>query len=538
MNISTKAIRCLFVLIGLSCAVVFNASAQNVNSLSLSSAGDTARWDTVLVGEKPTGNNVTVMAGDTVSLDDSATCARLSIQKGAILNSLSNAANGDAYILQTGTGTAPTPDTLDNEGVFGSASGTNDGIALAIPASSSALKLMGGGTTAIGLIRPAQYNAALVFDAAQDLSLNYNGIAFSALPLVDSNSTTNKIIFNVDTGKTLTIINPHGQFQGDPGVYGGNYTYNIYGTLDLTATKDTQQVVPDYANSISAASVTTVNISGKWNLGLGFNPAKSGAPTSGTIIFNILAGGVVDATKTSVLSTGTSYFTTNGSGVFIRRVDNTGETFPVGATGSSTFSPITLTNSGTAINFSVSVKNRFDNPVPNSNNVVNKQWTITADSSGVSDIVVSPGWITGDQAAGFSTARSISVIRYNGSDWAASNATLSGLGTAANPYAATAGGFSTFGIFAVENSPVNTDGLTQLSVYPNPVSSDFTVIFPTLHSGGTLGIASISGQKMYSTPLSSGSASWNGNISNWASGVYILTLQQGGKRASVKLIKL
>jgi hypothetical protein len=65
MNISTKAIRCLFVLIGLSCAVVFNASAQNVNSLSLSSAGDTARWDTVLVGEKPTGNNVTVMAGDT-----------------------------------------------------------------------------------------------------------------------------------------------------------------------------------------------------------------------------------------------------------------------------------------------------------------------------------------------------------------------------------------------------------------------------------------------------------------------------------------
>jgi len=538
MNISAKAIRCLFVLLVLSGIAIFNASAQNVNAIGLSSAGDTARWDTVLVGEKPTTNSVTVMAGDTVSLDDSATCAKLTIQKGAIFNSLSNASTSDAYILQAGIATAPTPDTLDNEGIFGSASGTNDGIALAIPATCSAFKLMGSGTTAIGLIRPTNYNATLTMDVAQNASLNYNGIAFSALPLVDSSATSNKIVFNVDTGKILTLINPHGQFQGDPGVYGGNYTYNIYGTLDLTATKDTQQVVPDYANSISTASVSTVNISGKLNLGLGFNSAKSATPTGGTILFNIMNGGLVDATKTSVLSTGTSYFTTNGTGVFMRRVDNAGETFPVGAPGSTTFSPITLTNKGTTMNFSVSVKNQFDYPVPNSNTVVNKQWTVTPDSTGASDVAVSPEWLPGDQAAGFNPAKSISLLRYNGADWAVSNASVSGLGTAANPYVATAGSFSAFGVFTVEDSPVNTEGVTQISVYPNPISSGFTVIFPTLSSNGTLGIVSMNGQKMFTTSISSGAASWSGNISNWASGVYVLTLQQGGKRSSVKIIKL
>lgn len=536
MNFFTKAIACLFVAVCFCCCLSNKASAQNIGSVSLSSSGDTARWDTVLVGEKPTSNNVTVMAGDTVALDDSASCAELHIQKHAILNSLNNAADGDTYILQPGIGI--NKDTVDNEGIFGSVSGANDGITLAIPGNVGLARLMGGGTTAIGAIRPATYNPGLYFDLAQNASLNNSGIAFSALPLVDSNSTTNKITFNVDTGKTLSLINPQGQWQGDPGVLGGNYTYNIYGTLDLTATRDTQMMVPDYASSISAASATTVNVIGRLNLGSGLNSAKSGTAGGGTIAFTIFDGGTVDASRTTVLNTGTSYFTTNGTGVLIRRVDNLGETFPVGAQGSSTYSPIVLTNSGTPMNFSVSVKNQFDYSVPNSNKIVNKQWSIMADSAGAANLTVAPQWLSADQAAGFDPAKSISIIRYNGSDWVASNAGLSGLGTQANPYAATASGFSAFGQFAVENSPVNTEGVSKMTVYPNPVSGNFTVLFPAVANSGTLSIANISGAKMLSTPVAGGQASWGSNISGWASGVYIITLQQGGKRTSVKLIKL
>ena len=129
MNIFTKALLGLFVVVFTCCGLPRRASAQNVGSVSLSSAGDTAQWDTVLVGESPVSSNVTIMAGDTVSLDSSVTCAGLLIQKGAVLNSLVNAANGDTYWLQPGLrqGLAfnITRDTIDNEGVFGSATGAN-----------------------------------------------------------------------------------------------------------------------------------------------------------------------------------------------------------------------------------------------------------------------------------------------------------------------------------------------------------------------------------------------------------------------------
>src|SRR6202007_2499268 len=102
MNIFTKALFGLFVVVFNCCGLPRRASAQNVGSVSLSRAGDTAQRDTVRVGDSPVSSNVTIMAGDTVSLDSSVTCAGLLIQKGAVLNSLVNAANGDTYWLPPG----------------------------------------------------------------------------------------------------------------------------------------------------------------------------------------------------------------------------------------------------------------------------------------------------------------------------------------------------------------------------------------------------------------------------------------------------
>jgi hypothetical protein len=501
-----------------------------------------AQWAPVALGVTPGNTNVTIMAGDTISLDILGHSSKLTIQKGATLNSITNASSGNLNSLQAGGATAPNPDTLQNDGVFGSATGTNDGIVLAIPTTCSNLVITGAGITAIGAIRPASYNSALTVELAQNVSLNNKGVAFSAAPVADSNAVADNIIFTIDTGKTATIANAGGKLQGiSADGIGGNYTYNINGTLDLSATTDTSAITPFYA---SAASIVTTNISGKLKLGSGFDGAgnssgAAGAATgSGKVAFNILAGGLVDATNTTYLTMGTNFFVTNGTGFFKRRVDNLGETFPVGAAGSGTYNPVTLNNKGTVTNFSVSVQNAAgNNLLPNPAKTVNKQWTITPDTTG-SNITVEPAWLTGDQSPNFNPAQSVSVLNYNGNAWVETGAKISGQGTDVNPYIAAAPGYTTFGIFVVANSKINTEGAGALKVYPNPATNVINAVFPAIDNSGSISITTSNGERMFSTGVSTGSNYWNADISSWAAGVYIITLNNGGKQSSLKFIKL
>jgi len=519
----------LFTLV--NCAVCFTAMGQN-NMLSLASSVPAA-WTPVDIGVKPGNNTVTITAGDTVSLDGTATAAKLTIQKGAILNSITNAADGNSYSLQAGSGTAGSLDTLENDGIFGSASGGNDGIALAPPSTCTNIRLLGTGVTAIGAIQPSAPNSKLLFILSQNATLNNAATAFSALP--DSSAVTDTITFNIDTNKTLKLINPTAQLQtSEQG--GGSYTYNINGTLDATATTDTLNFTPTFSN----ASVTTVNVNGKLKLGSAFNSVlndnRANALPPGNIVFNIADAALVDATLTSYLNMGNNYFSTYGTGVLKRNVGNTDVVFPIGAPGLTTFSPVVLNNKGTATNFNVSVKSQFDNPVPNSNKVVNRQWTITPDSVGVANVTVSPEWLIADQAAGFNPASGVSVINYNGTAWAPTAATVSGQGTATAPYEASAPGFTTFGLFAVASTDVKL--ATKLNVYPNPATGVVNLSFPQVSSDGTISIITSTGRKMLSADVGSGAKLWNTDISAWPSGVYIITLNDGGKKSSAKLIKL
>ena len=156
-------------------------------------------------------------------------------------------------------------------------------------------------------------------------------------------------------------------------------------------------------------------------------------------------------TGSLVGSSSSKYIVIDGTGALkIINVGAGGTTFPVGP-GVNNYNPVTLNNTGTPDNFSVSVKNTFDNPVPDPNKVVNDQWSINEEIPGGSNATVSFSWITSDQASGFNPAAS-NIIHFNGTTWTSTPATVTGAGTTASPYTATASGFTSFSPFGVNNA--------------------------------------------------------------------------------------
>ncbi|OAQ37919.1 hypothetical protein A5893_16235 [Pedobacter psychrophilus] len=146
-----------------------------------------------------------------------------------------------------------------------------------------------------------------------------------------------------------------------------------------------------------------------------------------------------------------AYVITNGLGKL--KVNNVGATnviFPIG-TSATSYSPVTINNAGTTDNFSVSVQNTFDNALTDASKAVTKQWNITEDVVGGSNATVSLGWLTGDQGAGFNPASATSMFHYTGGNWDSNTATISGAGTTASPYLATASGYTSFSPFGVGN---------------------------------------------------------------------------------------
>ncbi|MBC7721622.1 MAG: T9SS type A sorting domain-containing protein, partial [Pedobacter sp.] len=192
---------------------------------------------------------------------------------------------------------------------------------------------------------------------------------------------------------------------------------------------------------------------------------------------NINNGGLLDATAaTSTFKTGTQlgqYFVVAGTGTLKRNVASTATLFPIG-TSSTSYSPVTLTNTGTADNFSVTLKNTFTNTPPTPTQVVNKQWTITEQGTGAI-ATASFGWATADHASAFNPANSVAVMNYVGSAWVnyALSGALTGTGTVTDPYiAACAKNFTTFGNFGVTNGTGLPVSFASISAVKSVIGTD------------------------------------------------------------------
>ncbi|MFP5041210.1 pectinesterase family protein [Parasediminibacterium sp. JCM 36343] len=421
-------------------------------------------WSAVALGTTA-NTNVTIKSGHTVTLNGLSSATNVTIEKGATLNSIGLAAGSGVTGVQTfrvGSGVAPVSSVLKNDGVFGSANGTGDGIILEIWTSCSNFTITGSGTTGISRLRPAPNNTnKLNVVVDQDISLGSNNSCFTGYYNTATNNANENTTFTINAGKTVKLTNPLGTIHGNASLNTnpqGNITYNVNGILDLSSQTTVQNFVPT-SNAKSTASVTTLNINGKVILGKGgLNTISNITTNTGTAKINVNNGGLLDATlavntfKTTTASYG-CFITLVGTGAIKRAVAANATLFPIG-TSTTSYTPVTLTNSGTADNFTVGIKSTLDNPVADASKIVSKQWSITPDGTGA-NLLATFGWGTTDQAANFSPTASLFVGRYDGGNWVGTaSTTATGTGTLADPYLTSDSNFTSFGNFVVSNAGV------------------------------------------------------------------------------------
>jgi hypothetical protein len=209
-------------------------------------------------------------------------------------------------------------------------------------------------------------------------------------------------------------------------------TVEYYGTSPLTGL------------SVSPVENLQINNSAGVTLGAGIVINNTLTLTSGKVTL-----GAYNLTAPSINGgSSSSYVVTNGTGGLVRNVGAGDVLFPVGYT--DTYTPVMLNNSGDADNFTVTVKNSFDNaPVPLA--VVNKQWTITEGTPGGSNATVKLQWNTADENPLFVRTNPILIGRFNGSIWEGTSASYADLG--GGVYTASVGGFTAFSPFTVGNEP-------------------------------------------------------------------------------------
>lgn len=252
---------------------------------------------------KPGSNNdVTIRSGHVVTMNEggSASINNLIIEKGAQLNS--NAIFPNSYSLRVGSagkaGEAKNTAMLRNDGILGSVSDTTFTITLEIPLQCENFKITGSGTTQILRMRPLAGNTNLLnVEIDQNIVFMHNNVALTAYVNYPANTATERVTFTINKNKTVKFVNPGASFHlGSAKVpnLGGNYTYNIAGTLDLSETSKTSFIIPAIANP---EAKVTVNITGLLKLGSGvIVESLEAGEQNGKATINILDGGIIDAT--------------------------------------------------------------------------------------------------------------------------------------------------------------------------------------------------------------------------------------------------
>jgi len=79
---------------------------------------------------------------------------------------------------------------------------------------------------------------------------------------------------------------------------------------------------------------------------------------------------------------------------------------------------------------------------------------------------------------------------------------------------------------------------TELTVSPNPFTNEIIISIPSDIELGTLNILDVNGKTVKSLEKVSGTSKQSINTSNLGSGVYIVTIENEGKRYNTKVIKL
>lgn len=170
--------------------------------------------------------------------------------------------------------------------------------------------------------------------------------------------------------------------------------------------------------------------------------------TSGTIRLgqsNLIIGASAFISGGSV----SNYIVTDGAGALVRKgLGLTSELFPIGAKkadGTTSYNPATLSNAGTADDFSVKVKDKWDHAIADTTIVVKRQWTIAEGTPGGSNVTLTFQWNNNtDVTIPIATPR---IGHWVPDTWEQTTATLQ---VVVDPeVTATASGFTSFSDYSV-----------------------------------------------------------------------------------------
>lgn len=304
-----KKIFMLLILVGITAVSV---NAQNNGDYRSASSGlwnSASTWEkftnsnwTIATVKPGSNSNVTIRSGHIVTLNEggSASLSNLTIEKNAQVNS--NAIFPNSHSLRIGAGgkagEATNTGILKNDGLLGATNDSTFTITLDIPTQCANFKITGSGTTQILRMRPMPANPNnLNVEIDQNINFMHNNVALSAYVNNPNSASTENVTFTINKDKVVKFVNPGASFHMGSNKLpnpGGNYTYNILGTLDLSVTTKTSFFIPFSTNSNSKV---TLNVAGLVKLGTGFNidnPEMN--EQSGKLSLNILDGGIVDGT--------------------------------------------------------------------------------------------------------------------------------------------------------------------------------------------------------------------------------------------------
>lgn len=351
-------------------------------------------WTTQAAATRPSGSsNVTIQAGHTITLSATTSILNLTIEAGATFNS--TAVVGSPITLRVGASSSGDVTagfinnivTLQNDGIFGDPTGTKAGINLEVAKECRTLTLQGSGTCHISRMRFLYPNAnsPATFNVNQSMNLGLaGGGSFTAYYNNAGNTATENNVINLSAGKTVALV-AGGSFHGSVSSTAptsnaqGTMTYNIFGTLDLSATTS-----GGLQTSTSGTPSLNLNIKNGGLMKLGTSFAAYRGANSGSINMTIESGGIVDATATvngitnnsSALNTGYTWFVTQGTGVLKLPVSATSQTFPIGSS-STSYNPVTMNNGGGTVYAANVVAGNAPTGLPDVAKALNRTWTVS-----------------------------------------------------------------------------------------------------------------------------------------------------------------
>jgi hypothetical protein len=361
----------------------------------------------------------------------------------------------DGGIFVTYSGTTPFPPNITNNGTVKYAASTFDQTITDVNYSRLELSYTGGfnknwtlaGSRVISDSLETNNSAILVLSAASAQNLTVNG----TLRLTSGSVNNSNPNVTLTLGSGAEISKATGTISNAP-TFSGTINLKYSSSSLVTAGLE----MPSGAGVLNNLSVT-----GTGGIVLASSPTVNGSLS--------LSGGKITLGSNNLTAAGSvsgagsaNYVVTDGTGGLIRNVDASDVSFPVGYTDS--YTPVVLNNSGTADNFSVSVKNSFDN-APYTNEVVTKQWTITENTPGGSAATVKLQWNSADENPLFVRTNPVFVGRYTGSVWEEKSASYADLG--GGVYTALAGDFTEFSPFTVGNMPALPVELSLFTAYIN-----------------------------------------------------------------------